>query len=57
MDANKDLVPYLSVGAGMININYDRGESENDALVNYGGGIKYFYHKIPGCPRRSPAYH
>jgi len=45
MDANKDLVPYLSVGAGMININYDRGESENDALVNYGGGIKYFITK------------
>ena len=35
-------VPYVSLGGGAININKDPGESDTDALVNYGGGFKYF---------------
>jgi OOP family OmpA-OmpF porin len=42
IDANKDLVPYLSVGAGAIKINDNPGGSDADLIANYGGGIKYF---------------
>jgi OOP family OmpA-OmpF porin len=45
VDANEDLVPYLSVGAGAINLNYNDGESDTDLIANYGGGIKYFITK------------
>ncbi len=42
LDANKDLVPYLSIGAGAIKINDNPGGSDADYIANYGGGIKYF---------------
>lgn len=45
LDANEDLVPYLSIGAGAININNNDGESDTDLIANYGGGIKYFITK------------
>ncbi len=38
----KKLVPYLALGAGAITKDPDHGDSDTDALVNYGAGIKYF---------------
>ncbi|RJR15504.1 MAG: outer membrane beta-barrel domain-containing protein [Nitrospiraceae bacterium] len=45
LDANEDLVPYLSIGAGAIRINNNPGDSDGDLIANYGGGIKYFITK------------
>ncbi len=38
------LVPYVALGAGGINYDYDRPGVSNDAyfLANYGAGLKYF---------------
>ncbi|MBN2687371.1 MAG: outer membrane beta-barrel domain-containing protein, partial [Deltaproteobacteria bacterium] len=35
-------VPYVAAGIGGITFDPDRGDSDNDALVNYGAGVKYF---------------
>lgn len=37
-----DFVPFLALGAGYININYNPGVSDTDFLMGYGGGFKYF---------------
>ncbi len=37
-----DLVPYLAVGAGGININPEGPSSRTHFMLNYGVGIKYF---------------
>jgi OOP family OmpA-OmpF porin len=42
IDGHNDIVPYLSIGAGAINLNKDPGESDTDFLANYGAGLKYF---------------
>lgn len=36
------LVPYLAAGIGGITFDRDRGSNNNDPLVNYGAGLKYF---------------
>ncbi len=38
-------VPYLAAGVGGINFNPDGAKSDEDALVNYGVGVKYFLTK------------
>lgn len=45
LDANEDLVPYLSIGAGAIHINKNPGDTGTEMAANYGGGIKYFITK------------
>jgi OmpA-OmpF porin, OOP family len=35
------LVPYLAAGIGMQNVDYQNRSSDNEALFNWGGGIKY----------------
>jgi len=40
--ADNDLVPYLAIGFGEININPEVGGNKRHLLVNVGGGIKYF---------------
>lgn len=38
-----DLVPYLAAGIGMVHIDGDHIDDDDTyAMVNYGGGIKYF---------------
>jgi len=37
-----NLVPYLAAGIGGISFDPDRGDSDTNALVNYGAGLKYF---------------
>ncbi len=39
---SQNLVPYLAVGVGGLTLNPDRGSSDSDFIVNYGGGLKYF---------------
>jgi len=38
-------VPYLAAGVGGIYFDPDRTSSDEDALVNYGAGVKYFLTK------------
>ncbi|MEW6600688.1 MAG: OmpA family protein [Nitrospirota bacterium] len=45
LEGNEDIVPYLSIGAGAININLNPGDSDTDMIAGYGGGIKYFITK------------
>ena len=40
--ADNDLVPYLAIGFGEININPEVGGNKRHLLGNIGGGIKYF---------------
>jgi len=42
---DKKLVPYIAAGPGYINLKYGCGKKINEALFNYGGGIKYFISK------------
>jgi OOP family OmpA-OmpF porin len=37
-----NFTPYLAAGIGSISFDPDRGDDDTDALVNYGGGVKYF---------------
>ncbi len=39
---NDVLVPYLAAGIGGITFDRDRGSNNDDPLVNYGAGLKYF---------------
>ncbi len=39
--ADKDVLPYIAIGAGAITIDVD-GSSETDILADYGAGIKFF---------------
>jgi len=39
---DKDVLPYIAVGAGAITIDVDGVGDDNAFLVNYGAGIKYF---------------
>ena len=36
------LVPFLAAGIGGISLTPDRNGTENDVVVNYGAGLKYF---------------
>ncbi len=40
--ADKDVLPYIAVGAGAITIDVDGVGDETDFLANYGAGIKFF---------------
>ncbi len=40
--ADNDLVPYLAIGFGEINLNPEVGGNKRHLLGNIGGGIKYF---------------
>jgi OOP family OmpA-OmpF porin len=37
-----DFIPYLAAGIGGISFDPDRGDSDSNALFNYGAGLKYF---------------
>ena len=36
------LVPYLAIGGGYLAIEPDKGETDDDLMVNYGAGVKFF---------------
>ncbi|PID73976.1 MAG: hypothetical protein CSB33_00935 [Desulfobacterales bacterium] len=36
------LIPYLAAGIGMVRIEGDHYDDETCAMVNYGGGVKYY---------------
>ena len=36
------LIPYLAAGLGSLVTNPDRGSTDADFMVNYGGGLKFF---------------
>ncbi|UCH81232.1 MAG: outer membrane beta-barrel domain-containing protein, partial [Nitrospiraceae bacterium] len=40
--ADKDVLPYIAVGAGAITLDADGGDNDTDILANYGAGIKFF---------------
>ncbi len=40
---DKRLVPYLAAGVGGVWLDYDSFDKEESAMVNYGGGVKYFF--------------
>jgi OOP family OmpA-OmpF porin len=37
-----NLIPYVAAGIGGISFDPDRGDSDTNALINYGAGLKYF---------------
>ncbi|UCG13051.1 MAG: OmpA family protein [Deltaproteobacteria bacterium] len=37
------LIPYLAAGIGGLTLAPDRGNSNTQAIVNFGGGLKYFF--------------
>jgi OOP family OmpA-OmpF porin len=39
------LVPYLAAGMGGLHTNPDEGSTDLDFMVNWGGGLKYFFAK------------
>ena len=39
---NDRLVPYVAAGVGGITFDRDHGDNNNDPLINYGAGLKYF---------------
>jgi OOP family OmpA-OmpF porin len=39
---DSDFVPYVSAGIGAIDIDKSPGDSDTSALLNAGGGVKYF---------------
>ncbi len=41
-NGNGRFVPYIAAGVGGITFDRDRGDNNNDPLLNYGGGLKYF---------------
>lgn len=38
----RPVIPYLAAGLGGLHINPDKGSSDLDFMVNWGGGLKYF---------------
>lgn len=36
------VIPYLAAGLGSLITNPDRGDTDADFMVNYGGGLKFF---------------
>lgn len=41
-NVNDRFAPYVAAGVGGITFDRDRGSNNNDPLVNYGTGLKYF---------------
>lgn len=39
---DRDFVPFVAFGVGMIGFNLGWGDNSENALVNYGVGVKYF---------------
>ena len=39
------VVPYLAAGLGGIRLDPDRGDTDNDTVLAYGGGLKYFIYE------------
>jgi len=39
---DKPVIPYLAAGLGSLITNPDRGDTDADFMVNYGGGLKFF---------------
>jgi len=45
---DQPLVPYLAVGVGGLSVDREHGKSDTDALFDWGGGVKYFFHQNLG---------
>jgi len=39
---SQKIVPYIGAGVGLISADRERGSTDNDPMVNYGGGLKFF---------------
>jgi OOP family OmpA-OmpF porin len=42
---SKKIVPYIAAGVGLMNADRERRSTDNDPLVNYGAGLKFFFNK------------
>jgi len=42
---SQKIVPYIGAGVGLMTADRERRSTDNDPIVNYGGGLKFFFNK------------